>query len=51
MISVLPYAALAWPSGLALDVLGIQRGDAVAIPALAPSYYARVLSEKGLVPV
>ena len=37
--------------GLALDVLGIQRGDAVAIPALAPSYYARVLSEKGLVPV
>ena len=39
-----PHIAL----GLALDVLGLVRGDAVALPALAPPYYARVLGEKGL---
>lgn len=39
-----PYIAL----GIALDALGLQRGDAVAVPALAPAYYARVLLDKGL---
>ena len=39
-----PHFALS----IALDALGIGRGDCVAIPALAPAYYARVLSEKGL---
>jgi dTDP-4-amino-4,6-dideoxygalactose transaminase len=39
-----PHIALS----LALDALGVQRGDAVALPALAPGYYARVLADKGL---
>lgn len=38
-----PHIAL----GLALEALGLERGDAVAVPALAPAYYARVLGEKG----
>jgi dTDP-4-amino-4,6-dideoxygalactose transaminase len=37
--------------GLALDALGIVRGDAVAVPALAPGYYARLFADKGLTPV
>jgi perosamine synthetase len=39
-----PYIALS----LALDALGVKKGDAVAVPALAPSYYGRVAEEKGL---
>ncbi len=38
-----PYLAL----GLALEALGLQPGDVVALPALSPAYYGRVLSEKG----
>jgi dTDP-4-amino-4,6-dideoxygalactose transaminase len=37
--------------GLALDTLGLTEGDAVAVPALAPSYYAEVLASKRLLPV
>ncbi len=33
--------------GLALDALGLQKGDALALPALAPAWYARVLEDKG----
>jgi len=39
-----PFIAL----GLALDALGLQKGDCVAVPALAPAWYARVLDDKGL---
>lgn len=39
-----PYVALS----LALDVLGVKEGDAVAVPALAPSFYGKVAEEKGL---
>jgi perosamine synthetase len=42
-----PYIAL----GLALDSLALTEGDAVAIPALAPAYYAEVLASRRLVPV
>jgi dTDP-4-amino-4,6-dideoxygalactose transaminase len=42
-----PYFALR----IALDSLGIAKGEAVALPALAPAYYARVLVDLGLVPV
>jgi dTDP-4-amino-4,6-dideoxygalactose transaminase len=37
--------------GLALDSLALSEGDAVAVPALAPAYYAQVLSSRRLVPV
>jgi len=37
--------------GLALDSLGLAEGDAVAMPALAPAYYAEVLKSRGLSPV
>jgi perosamine synthetase len=37
--------------GLALDSLALTEGDAVAIPALAPAYYAEVLFSRRLVPV
>jgi perosamine synthetase len=37
--------------GLALDSLGLSPGDAVAVPAIAPAYYAQALSSRGLVPV
>jgi perosamine synthetase len=36
---------------LALDSLALTEGDAVAVPALAPAYYARVLAACRLVPV
>jgi dTDP-4-amino-4,6-dideoxygalactose transaminase len=39
-----PYVAL----GLALDLLGLSEGDAVAVPALAPAYYAEVLASRRL---
>lgn len=39
-----PYIALS----LALEALGVKAGDAIAVPALAPAYYARVAEEKGL---
>jgi Predicted pyridoxal phosphate-dependent enzyme apparently involved in regulation of cell wall biogenesis len=34
--------------GLALDALALAAGDAVAVSALAPAYYASVLAAKGL---
>lgn len=34
--------------GLALDALALTEGDAVAIPALAPAYYASVLASRRL---
>lgn len=34
--------------GLALDALGLQEGDSVAVSAFSPSYYARVLAAKKL---
>jgi len=37
--------------GLAFDALGLSEGDAVAIPAVAPAYYARELAARRLVPV
>src|SRR5512137_3067585 len=37
--------------GLALDSLALAEGDAVAVPALAPAYYLRVLASRRLVPV
>ena len=37
--------------GLALDSLALTEGDAVAVPALAPAYYAQVLASRRLVPV
>jgi perosamine synthetase len=37
--------------GLALDSLGLSDGDAVAIPALAPAFYAGVLASRRLEPV
>ncbi|HUW42546.1 MAG TPA: DegT/DnrJ/EryC1/StrS family aminotransferase [Rectinemataceae bacterium] len=42
-----PYIAL----DLALDALALQENDVVAVPALAPSYYLRVLEERRLRPV
>lgn len=39
-----PYIALS----LALEALGVKNGDAIAVPALAPAYYAKVAEEKGL---
>jgi len=42
-----PFIAL----GLALDSLALSEGDAVAVPALAPAYYAQVLASRRLVPV
>jgi perosamine synthetase len=36
---------------LALDSLALAEGDAVALPALAPAYYAGVLASHRLVPV
>ncbi len=41
------YAAV----GLALDLLELQRGDAVVLTPLAPSLYGTALAERGLVPV
>jgi perosamine synthetase len=37
--------------GLALDALALTDGDAVAVPALAPAYYAEVLTSRRLLPV
>ena len=37
--------------GLALDSLALTEGDAVAVSALAPSYYAEVLASRRLRPV
>jgi len=37
--------------GLALDSLALTEGDAVAVPALAPAYYAEALASRRLVPV
>jgi Predicted pyridoxal phosphate-dependent enzyme apparently involved in regulation of cell wall biogenesis len=37
--------------GLALDALALNEGDVVALPALAPAYYASVLASRRLVPV
>lgn len=37
--------------GLALDSLALAEGDAVAVPALAPAYYAEVLATRRLVPL
>ena len=34
--------------GLALDSLALSEGDAVALPALAPSYYAAVIASRKL---
>ena len=34
--------------GLALDSLALAEGDTVALPALAPAYYAAVLASRGL---
>ncbi len=42
-----PYLAL----GLALDAVGLEPGDAVAISALSPVYYEAVLRERRLEPV
>lgn len=42
-----PHIAL----GIALDALGIEKGSTVALPALSPAYYGRVLTEKGLEPL
>jgi len=39
-----PYIAL----GLALDAAGLQPGDAVAVSALSPAYYANAIRERGL---
>jgi len=36
---------------VALESLGLARGDAVVLPALAPSLWLRVLLDKGLVPL
>jgi dTDP-4-amino-4,6-dideoxygalactose transaminase len=41
-----PYLGL----GLALDLLGLAEGDTVAVPALAPAYYAEVLASRRLRP-
>lgn len=35
---------------LAFDALGLVEGDVVAVPALAPAYYAQALKERRLVP-
>jgi dTDP-4-amino-4,6-dideoxygalactose transaminase len=35
---------------IALDALGLVEGDIVAVPALAPAYYAQALAERSLVP-
>ena len=40
-----PYLAVA----AALEALGLARGDAVILPALAPSLWLRVLEDRGLV--
>jgi len=37
--------------GVALEALGLAEGDAVAVPAFAPAYYARELAARRLVPV
>jgi perosamine synthetase len=37
--------------GLALDSLALTEGDAVAVPALAPAYYAEVLASRRLAAV
>jgi perosamine synthetase len=37
--------------GLALESLALSEGDAVAVPALAPAYYAQALSSHRLVPL
>ncbi len=37
--------------GLALDSLALSEGDAVAVPALAPAYYAEALASRRLAPV
>jgi dTDP-4-amino-4,6-dideoxygalactose transaminase len=42
-----PWMALS----LALESLGLTEGDSVAVPALAPAYYAGVLASRRLVPV
>ncbi|HRY72886.1 MAG TPA: DegT/DnrJ/EryC1/StrS family aminotransferase [Spirochaetia bacterium] len=42
-----PHSAL----GLALDAAGLEPGDAVAVSALSPAYYAGVLRDKRLEPV
>jgi perosamine synthetase len=42
-----PYIAI----GIALEALGIVRGDVVAVSALSPYYYAKLLAEKGLEPL
>jgi len=36
---------------LALDALGLVEGEVIAVPALAPSYYLRVLEAKRIQPV
>jgi perosamine synthetase len=36
--------------GIALDALGLQPGDSVALPALSPRYYLGELAARGLVP-
>jgi perosamine synthetase len=42
-----PHLALS----LALEALGIVEGEAVAVPALAPAYYASVLAAKRVLPL
>jgi perosamine synthetase len=37
--------------GLALDSLALTEGDVVAVPALAPAYYAEVLASRRLKPL
>jgi perosamine synthetase len=37
--------------GSALDTLGLSEGDPVAVPALAPAYYLKILSSRRLSPV
>lgn len=39
-----PHIAL----GIALDALSLEKGSAVALPALAPGFYGRVLAERNL---
>jgi perosamine synthetase len=36
---------------IALEALGLSEGDAIAVSAIAPAYYARVLADRRLVPV
>jgi len=46
--------ALRGPSialGKAIDALALSEGDVIAIPALAPAYYAEVIASRKLIPV